>query len=180
MFQNKAQHPPTSSVCTSDVHSTPPPARKTQSNVTAQYTNCLLCTQISKLFGSPEIQTTLFTSSCTIYILSSHKAMSSSLVFLLVTFTSPNVLDVFQVKRNAPFRSCESSFQFNFFFCHLQMRKLMVLPQTRRKLLQVSQLRAATTNPSTLTADAKKSPITKNHYPALLFLLSRVTNRTRG
>lgn len=38
------------------------------------------------------------------------------------------------------------------------MRKLIVLPQSRRELLQVSQLRAATTNPSTLTLQMKKRP----------------------
>lgn len=60
------------------------------------------------------------------------------------------------------------------------MRKRMVLPQFRRELLQVSQLRAAITNPSILTLQMQKSPIMKNHPPVLLLLLSRVTNRTRG
>lgn len=38
----------------------------------------------------------------------------------------------------------------------------------------------ATTNPSILTLQMQKSPIMKNHPPALLFLLLRVTSRARG
>lgn len=117
VYQSNVQHPPTSSICTSDVHSTTPPVRKTQNNLTAQYTNSVLCTLISKPFRSPEIQITLNHSpiqpSCTIHINQQVLLYSFACDF---SFISPNVLDVFQVKRNAPFRSYECSFQFNFFF----------------------------------------------------------------